>query len=48
MASRRARERGDKHDPSRWEAQPWQEERDNDDTEIPERDDEPSPVHNFQ
>jgi hypothetical protein len=46
MASRRLRERGDKRE--RWEFQPWQDERDNDDEDIPDRDDEPEPVHTLQ
>lgn len=41
--SRRARERGDKHD--RWEFQhDWREERDQDEEELPERE-EPEPIH---
>lgn len=47
MASRRLREREDvytaKHYPER-----WQDERDEDDEELPERDDEPEPVHTLQ
>jgi hypothetical protein len=46
MASRRLRERGDKRE--RWDFQPWQEERDSDDEDIPDRDDEPEPVHTLQ
>lgn len=45
MASRRLRERGDKHDPYRWEAQPWQAERDEDDKPPPEPEPEPVPIH---
>jgi hypothetical protein len=46
MASRRARERGDKHD--RWEFQPdWRDDRDSDDDELPERDDDDQPSKNF-
>jgi len=48
MASRRARERQDaytaKHHPERWECQHWSEERDQDDDEIPDRE-EPEPIH---
>jgi hypothetical protein len=40
MASRRARERGDKHDR-------WQDDRDSDDDELPERDDDDQPSKNF-
>ena len=44
--SRRARERQEasdaKHDPER-----WQDERDDGEEELPERDDEPEPVHTF-
>ena len=47
MASRRARERQEasdaKHYPER-----WQDERDEDDEELPERGDEPEPVHTLQ
>jgi hypothetical protein len=46
MASRRARERGDKHD--RWDFQPdWRDDRDSDDDELPERDDDDQPSKNF-
>ena len=46
MASRRARERGDKHD--RWDSQPdWRDDRDSDDDELPERDDDDQPSKNF-
>ena len=46
MASRRARERGDKHD--RWESQPdWRDDRDSDDDELPERDTDDQPSKNF-
>ncbi|WP_440110231.1 hypothetical protein [Acidovorax sp. BL-A-41-H1] len=38
--SRRARERGDKHDR-------WQDDRDADDDELPERDDDDQPSKNF-
>jgi hypothetical protein len=38
--SRRARQRGDKHDR-------WQDERDRDDDDIPDRDDDPEPDTNF-
>lgn len=42
MASRRARQRGDKHD--RWDEPPWQQQRDDDETELPEPE-ETEPVH---
>lgn len=45
MASRRARERGDKHD--RWEFQHWSEERDQDEEELPDQDDDPPPSNTF-
>lgn len=44
--SRRARTRGDKRE--RWDFQPdWREERDQDDDELPERDDDPPPANTF-
>ena len=42
--SRRLRERGDKRE--RWDFQPdWREERDQDDDELPEREDDPGEYH---
>jgi hypothetical protein len=45
--SRRARQRGDKHD--RWEFTPWQDERDEEleDRDLPDKDD-PPPSNLFQ
>ena len=43
MASQHKHDRDDKR--SRWEAQPWQSERDEDDKPPPEPEPEPVPIH---
>lgn len=47
MASRRARERQEASDAKHY-TERWQDERDEDGEELPERDDEPEPVHTLQ